>query len=378
MRFGPPIRSNALGELKDLRRTGSVEDYQRQFLALLCRCDNLTWQHQVDLFTSGLGQPLCSDVEMQRPASLQTAMSLARAFEKRAAEAARAVSSTAPRSGTRQRPPAPSQPATAPPAEKQDEQRPRFRRLSPEEIAEKRANGQCYFCPKKFTKEHRCARKDVFLMELEDGEELSDDADTVSISLHALTGITAADTLKLRVRVAGADLVALVDTGSTHTFISTDIASKLGLHATPRPGLSVKVANGERVASGGLCASTDVLIANEQFAIDCYMLPLADFDMVLGVRWLRTLGPIIWNFALSPCFSGATAAPSSGQGSAEPRRQLSPSPPAWNCFPSCWTPTPTSSPSPMACHHCADRTTAYTYCRQQHRWLCGHIGTPSC
>jgi len=70
MRFGPPIRSNALGELKDLRRTGSVEDYQRQFLALLCRCDNLTWQHQVDLFTSGLGQPLCSDVEMQRPTSL--------------------------------------------------------------------------------------------------------------------------------------------------------------------------------------------------------------------------------------------------------------------------------------------------------------------
>ncbi|KAG2599212.1 hypothetical protein PVAP13_5KG463014 [Panicum virgatum] len=196
---------------------------------------------------------------MQRPASLQTAMSLAWAFEKRAAEAARAVSATAPRPGTRQRPPAPSQPATAPPAEKQDEQRPRFRRLSPEEIAEKRANGQCYFCPKKFTKEHRCARKDVFLMELEDGEELSDDADTVSISLHALTGITAADTLKLRVRVAGADLVARVDTGSTHTFISTDIASKLGLHVTPRPGLSVKVANGERVASGGLCASTDVL-----------------------------------------------------------------------------------------------------------------------
>ena len=187
MRFGPPIRSNALGELKDLRRTGSVEDYQRQFLALLCRCDNLTWQHQVDLFTSGLGQPLCSDVEMQRPASLQTAMSFARAFEKRAADAAGAVSSTTPRPGTRQRPPAPSQPATAPPAEKQDEQRPRFRRLSPEEITEKCANGQCYFCPKKFTKEHRCARKDVFLMELEDGEELFDDttrALSASPSMH--------------------------------------------------------------------------------------------------------------------------------------------------------------------------------------------------
>ena len=31
LRFGPPIRSNSLGELKVLQRTSSVEDYQRQF-----------------------------------------------------------------------------------------------------------------------------------------------------------------------------------------------------------------------------------------------------------------------------------------------------------------------------------------------------------
>ena len=54
MRFGPPIRFNSLGELKELQRTGTVE-YQRQFLALLCRCDNLWPQHQIDLFTAGLG-----------------------------------------------------------------------------------------------------------------------------------------------------------------------------------------------------------------------------------------------------------------------------------------------------------------------------------
>jgi hypothetical protein len=65
MRFGPPIRSNALGELKELRHTSTVEEYERQFLALLCFCDNLTPQHQLDLFTAGLGQPLASDVKMQ-------------------------------------------------------------------------------------------------------------------------------------------------------------------------------------------------------------------------------------------------------------------------------------------------------------------------
>ena len=42
LRFGPPIPSNSLGELKELKRTSSVEEYQRCFLALLCRCDDLT------------------------------------------------------------------------------------------------------------------------------------------------------------------------------------------------------------------------------------------------------------------------------------------------------------------------------------------------
>lgn len=42
MRFGPPLRSNGLAELKDLRRTGSVDEYKRQFSQLLCRCDDLS------------------------------------------------------------------------------------------------------------------------------------------------------------------------------------------------------------------------------------------------------------------------------------------------------------------------------------------------
>jgi hypothetical protein len=70
LRFGPPLRSNPLGELKELRRTESVDEYQRQFLALLCRCDGLSSVHAMNLFTTGLGEPMTSDVEMQRPSDL--------------------------------------------------------------------------------------------------------------------------------------------------------------------------------------------------------------------------------------------------------------------------------------------------------------------
>jgi hypothetical protein len=70
MRFRPPIHFNPLGELKGLYRFGTVEEYQRQFLAFLCRCDGLTSDHQMNLFTTRLGESMCSDVEMQRPTDL--------------------------------------------------------------------------------------------------------------------------------------------------------------------------------------------------------------------------------------------------------------------------------------------------------------------
>lgn len=93
--FGPPIRAISLGEIKPLYHTGTVEEYQRCFLVLLARCEELTTQQKIDLFTSGLGQPLAHDVELQHPANLQTAMSLARAYEQR--EVASTSNASAPK-----------------------------------------------------------------------------------------------------------------------------------------------------------------------------------------------------------------------------------------------------------------------------------------
>jgi len=82
----------------------------------------------------------------------------------------------------------------------------------------------------------------------------------IAISLAAITGINTEDTLRLNVVINGMTLQALVDTGSTHTFIHDELAQNLGLHITRRPGLSVKVANGERVMSLRVCRATPVHI----------------------------------------------------------------------------------------------------------------------
>jgi hypothetical protein len=83
MRFGLPLRANGPTDLKDLRRTSTVEEYQRQFLTLLCRCDDMTPLQQVHMFTTGLGEPLRTDVELAVATDLQTTMRLARAYKRR-------------------------------------------------------------------------------------------------------------------------------------------------------------------------------------------------------------------------------------------------------------------------------------------------------
>jgi hypothetical protein len=55
-----------------------VAEYQSQFLALLSRCDDLVEKHQVHIFTSSLGNPLRTDVELEHPTTLEDAMALAR------------------------------------------------------------------------------------------------------------------------------------------------------------------------------------------------------------------------------------------------------------------------------------------------------------
>jgi hypothetical protein len=112
-------------------------------------------------------------------------------------------------------------------------------------MVDKRKKGECYFCPEKFTPDHKCAMKGVFLMELTEEDDPTDLDDDLGISLHALTGLSITNTMQLMITIAGTKLRALVDSGSTHTFIHDAMVHSLGMDIVHQPGLFGKVANGE-------------------------------------------------------------------------------------------------------------------------------------
>lgn len=66
----------------------------------------------------------------------------------------------------------------------------------------KEAHAECYHCPEKYSVNHKCITKCVYVIELADDDiEPEAAADDLSVSLHALTGIGVADTLKIHVTI---------------------------------------------------------------------------------------------------------------------------------------------------------------------------------
>ena len=304
LRYGPPLRSAPLFELADCRRTGTVEEYQDRFQALLPRAGSLDEAQRVQLFTGGLLPPLSLDVRVHNPQSLAAAMSLARQLELRE-QYAPAPAKAAPR-GLLPAPP-PRLALPAPPADKAatptvtvDGQP--VKRLSRPEQEERRRQGLCFNCNEKFTRGHNRVCRRLFYI---DGFEIADDAaaadgpDTEApvFSLHAVAGVPVSNTVQLQVLLGAATFVALVDTGSTHSFIGEAAARLTGLHIEPHPRLTATVANGERVPCPGVLRQAPVIIDGMEFRVDLYVMPLAGYDVVLGTHWMATLGPIVWDLA---------------------------------------------------------------------------------
>jgi hypothetical protein len=63
----PPRHHNRLVELKELRHTSTIEDYQHQFLTFMCHYDDMMPMQQVQMFTARLGEPLHTNVELAMP-----------------------------------------------------------------------------------------------------------------------------------------------------------------------------------------------------------------------------------------------------------------------------------------------------------------------
>ncbi|XP_028761890.1 uncharacterized protein LOC114720407 [Neltuma alba] len=108
------------------------------------------------------------------------------------------------------------------------------RQLSKREMDERRRKGLCYWCPEKYSSNHRCKESHLFVLVVDDDDEHFEDAleevpsDSVG-TINAIEVKEGGSTLKLLGRIKNQQVIILVDTGSTHNVLDVSIAKRLQL-----------------------------------------------------------------------------------------------------------------------------------------------------
>jgi hypothetical protein len=221
-RFGLPLTDTPLGELAMLRRTGSVDEFAKRFMALSCRDPTITEQQQIQLFTTGLGDPFRLDVALQQPASVDDAIIFARAYEQRLLSRSTGAQ-TAPRGSGRTASRYTQPMGTVPSATSgqpmltTSSSPTTVLRFTPAEIAQRHKDKKCFHCDELFTPGHKQHCKQLFFMEViqddDDGGEQGLYSAESTISIAALTGIQPrrGRMMQVYVTVQGSVLRALLD-----------------------------------------------------------------------------------------------------------------------------------------------------------------------
>jgi hypothetical protein len=82
------------------------------------------------------------------------------------------------------------------------------------------------------------------------------------------------------------------DSSSTHNFMDSEAAARVGIKFSNRAGFSVAVANRDRVASSGSYTDLKINITGEPFIIACYGLSLCSYELATRSPFVTaTLNP---------------------------------------------------------------------------------------
>ncbi|KAK8579978.1 hypothetical protein V6N12_070271 [Hibiscus sabdariffa] len=178
---------------------------------------------------------------------------------------------------------------------------PSMKRLTWSEMQQRRAQGLCFNCDDKFTTGHKCRGPQFLLLEGNENcyeEEAMGDIleHRPEISLHTLSGWSSYKTMRVLAKIGTHTIVVLIDSGSTHNFISNKMSTMLQLPVIPTKSFNVKVSNGEPLQCHGRFDNVPIHLQGIPFVLTLYDLPSSGLDLVLGVHWLEQLGTVICNW----------------------------------------------------------------------------------
>ncbi|CAO2192037.1 unnamed protein product [Urochloa humidicola] len=328
-RFGRDQYDLLLRQLFHIRQTGSVSQYVDSFSELVDQL--IAYDHTTDpryytmRFIEGLREEIRSIVLLQRPSSLDSACSLA-LLQEEVADSSRRLDIRRPDSFHHARPPPrgpvplpappridkPPPPPSATPGVHQQEpvgksQVDKFASL----CSYTRARGLCDKCAEKWHPGHKCSPmvqlhivQELFeLFTTEDHYTIdapSSSATSVhsqeqlymAVSREAVSGTDGPRTMKLHGSIQNFSMLILLDSGSSHTFVSQKFASQLQGLVPMHHSVPVQVANGAVLDCRFHIPAAKWSAQGYCFSSDLKVMPLEHFDYIIGMDWLEAFSPM--------------------------------------------------------------------------------------
>lgn len=317
-RFGRDLHELLIRQLFHIHRTSTVAEYVDRFAQLVDQLSAYTTStdplYYTLRFIDGLRDDIKSIILVQRPRDLDTACVLAALQEEvgdspRRRDLRRPDTLLPPKPASKGPLPLPTPragPSTVGQALDRRGADSAHAGSSPESRASAlrayhRAMGLCYQCGEKWHKEHTCAPtvqlhmvKELWeLFQLEDelhepSPESPDSSDQLflAISKAVASGVPAPRTVKFLGSIQHRPVTLLVDSGSSSSFISCQLAAQLSEVSPLSQPISVKVAGGGTLSFSSVLPQAHWFIGDISFHSDLKVLPLTTYDMIIGMDWL--------------------------------------------------------------------------------------------
>ena len=257
-KFGAHDYRDAISEFLELKQTTSVEEYAIAFenmqFEICMHNDGFDDMFFVSQFIQGLKYDISAGVQAQVPKDVDEAKMLAKIqqqlLKKGKHKWTKSSSTSKFQSGSQKSEGKSTGQSSSLWKERQT-------------LNYRKANNMCYYCGEKYDPAHAatCSQKpkaqvnalvtndldmpwtEEIIAQVEFEDALS--SEFGQLSLNALAGTDHGNAMRIKALVKNQVMLTLVDTGSSHSFVSSAFLDRVGIQAVPTTPKQVKLANGQ-------------------------------------------------------------------------------------------------------------------------------------
>ncbi|CAD6220663.1 unnamed protein product [Miscanthus lutarioriparius] len=172
----------------------------------------------------------------------------------------------------------------------------------------RRAKGLCFKCGEKWGPGHKCPKaislnaiKEIWKLFDDNNSEYSTECpavysdsgdDLMHITVQAIRGTEPSRTIRLQGYIAAHKAYMLIDSGSTHSFISEQLAASIPGWTVLHHPIQVRVANGSIINCTHQLKNQVWGVSGYTFNTTFKIIPRNSYDIILGMDWLQQNNPM--------------------------------------------------------------------------------------